>query len=158
MGCALRNSTKTILCAKNRPHAYRRGSKIIQGVHRYADSTIHADKKGFSYTHKNHSPFGTRLCHCTYYQNDRSKTCENAKSKPLPAARGAAAEVPVCFMVHLWCKSVVTISLLMPLTPLLYVTAIVPGHGSAYHGDLPQSSTAPIDIVYMLFIYPSQLQ
>ena len=67
----------------------------------------------------------------------------------LPAARGAAAEVPVCVCVHLPLKSVVEICLsLFPVgSPLLYVTANVPGHASEYHGFRPQLSTAPMEMV-----------
>ncbi len=53
----------------------------------------------------------------------------------MPAASGAAADVPVCLIVHLCLMSVVIISCSPALSsPLLYVVANVDVHSSRYHG------------------------
>jgi len=49
----------------------------------------------------------------------------------MPAARGALALVPVCELVHVWCKSVVT-TFCSPDDPELYVEAKVEEQASEY--------------------------
>jgi hypothetical protein len=51
---------------------------------------------------------------------------------------GALALVPVCFTVHPWCRSVVTICL-SEVVPELYVVANVAEQASEYQGMLPDS-------------------
>lgn len=75
----------------------------------------------------------------------------------IPAASGADADVPVCEIVHEWCKSVVT-TCRSSLLPLLYVVANVELHFSEYHGTKPRSVALDIDNVQIEFVYPSQLQ
>lgn len=72
----------------------------------------------------------------------------SSTSAAMPAASGADADVPVCEIVHEWCRSVVTIWR-SSLLPLLYVVASVELHFSEYHGTRPRSVALDMDSVQM---------